>query len=211
MKKINIADGIVAMVGKAATYCEIYISDAIEKLELFFTNSFMDEFGRTPTEYDYIQRCTCISEFIQKYDIKNVKIIGGQNLKTTSNMFGRCINIESIDLSSFDTSNVTDMFAMFANCWKLQKINFNNFNTSNVKNMGDMFNECTNLKTLNLSNFKACSLQYADCMFINCTNLENIDFPNFELSDKCHTYGMTHRCISLKKINFPKSIMKRML
>ena len=51
-------------------------------------------------------------------------------------MFQNCIELEYLDLSNFNTINVTDMSGMFNLCGALQEIEgINNFNTYNVNNM----------------------------------------------------------------------------
>ena len=59
----------------------------------------------------------------------------------------------NIDLSNFNTNNVTDMSLMFYKCSSLKELNLNNFNTNNVTNMRWMFSGCSSLKELNLKNF----------------------------------------------------------
>ena len=44
-------------------------------------------------------------------------------------MFYNCKNIEKIDLSKFDSSNVVNMERMFCNCKNLETINLSNFET----------------------------------------------------------------------------------
>ena len=45
------------------------------------------------------------------------------------------------------------MACMFCGCKSLINLNLSNFNTQNVTNMSNMFNNCNTLKTINLSNF----------------------------------------------------------
>ena len=55
-------------------------------------------------------------------------------------MFQGCSEFEYLDLSNFNTSNVTDMACMFNGCKKLLVINgIDNFNTINVITMEGMF------------------------------------------------------------------------
>ena len=69
-------------------------------------------------------------------------------------MFNECNFIEYLDLSNFDTINVTNMGFMFKNCHELKEIKgINNFNTKNVLTMILMFKGCIELKHLDLSNF----------------------------------------------------------
>ena len=50
-----------------------------------------------------------------------------------------CSSLEKLDLSNFNTSNVTDMSSMFQNCSALKKLDLSCFNTNNVKEMKTMF------------------------------------------------------------------------
>jgi surface protein len=67
-------------------------------------------------------------------------------------MFYGCSNLTSLDLSTFDTSSVTDMYGMFEGCSGLTSLDLSSFNTSNVTNMSGMFSGCINLININLSN-----------------------------------------------------------
>ena len=80
-------------------------------------------------------------------------------------MFESCTEIETLDLSNFNTSNVTDMSFMFTKCYKLREIKgLNKFNTSNDKNMSFMFYFCSNLVSLDLSNFNTSNVTDTTCM-----------------------------------------------
>ena len=59
----------------------------------------------------------------------------------------------SIDLSAFDTSEVTNMRWMFAGCSSLTSLDVSKFDTSNVTNMSGMFSSCGRLTSLDVSNF----------------------------------------------------------
>ena len=58
------------------------------------------------------------------------------------NMFASCTSLTSLDLSNFDTSNVTDMLGMFYRCETLTSLDLSNFDTSNVTDMDGMFRFC---------------------------------------------------------------------
>lgn len=55
-------------------------------------------------------------------------------------MFRNCSGLTSLDLSGFNTQNVTDMRGMFYNCSGLTTLDLSSFNTQNVTNMNLMFN-----------------------------------------------------------------------
>ena len=50
-------------------------------------------------------------------------------------MFQLCEQIEYLDLSNFNTSNITDLSIMFQECFELKFLDISNFNTKNIKNM----------------------------------------------------------------------------
>ena len=61
-----------------------------------------------------------------------------------SDMFSRCYKLNSIDLSNFNTNNVTNMSDMFSGCKSSNSIDLSNFNTTNVTDMSGMFNNISN-------------------------------------------------------------------
>ena len=74
-------------------------------------------------------------------------------------------NILDMNLSNFDTSNVTNMQSMFSGMPNLTTLNLSNFNTSKVTDMSGMFNTMPNLTTLNLSNFNTSKVTDVRYMF----------------------------------------------
>ena len=64
------------------------------------------------------------------------------------------------------------MGSMFSECKSLTNLNLSNFNTQNVTNMGSMLSECKSLTNLNLSNFNAQNVTYIRFMFYGCESLK---------------------------------------
>ena len=92
-------------------------------------------------------------------------------------MFQQCNELEYLDLSNFDTSNVKEMRLMFNECHKLKEIKgINILNTENVTNMMGMFLECKVLEYLDLSNFDTSNVKYMNCMFNECHKLKEFPF-----------------------------------
>ena len=60
-------------------------------------------------------------------------------------MFTDCGKLISLDLSSFDTKNVTNMSYMFTGCRNLINLNISSFITDNVEDMSDIFDGCDDL------------------------------------------------------------------
>ena len=57
-------------------------------------------------------------------------------------MFYECSSLKELNLSNFNTINVTDMGGMFIRCSSLKELNISNFNTNNVTVMSGMFSVC---------------------------------------------------------------------
>ena len=91
-------------------------------------------------------------------------------------------NILELDLSNFDTSQVTGMHSMFFDMSSLTTLNLSNFNTSNVTNMQNMFCGMSNLTTLDLSNFDTSKVEDMNSMFRSMYNLTTLDLSNFDTS-----------------------------
>ena len=82
-------------------------------------------------------------------------------------MFYGCDKLTSLDLSSFNTSTVTDMRDMFSGCDKLTSLNLSSFDTSKVTTMSNMFDYCAELTSLILGpNF----FKFADFLHLNLSH-----------------------------------------
>ena len=68
-------------------------------------------------------------------------------------MFSFCSSIKNLDVTKFNTTEVTDMTKMFYNCSNLTSLEISKFDTSKVKNMDQMFSNCYNLNYLDFSSF----------------------------------------------------------
>ncbi len=88
-------------------------------------------------------------------------------------MFFGC-NLTSLDLSSFDTSNVTRMHYMFDSCRHLTSLDLSSFNTNKVTDMGSIFDFCSSLKSLDLSGWNISDVTSTNGMFIGCSSLTTI-------------------------------------
>ena len=109
--------------------------------------------------------------------IYDIKIVINKKMKDCSFMFSDCDKIISIDLSSFDASDATDISHMFYQCYQLESINFTSFNTKNLVNMSYMFLKCTKLKEIDISSFDINKVDLKENMkdlFLNCKSLETI-------------------------------------
>ena len=121
--------------------------------------------------------------------------------------FYQCNKLEEINLTNVDTSNVTDMTQMFSSCSNLTSLDLSSFNTSNVTDMSAMFNVCRNLTSLDLSNFDTSNVMNMQYMFYSCSALTSLDLSNFDTSNVMNMQYMFGGCDTLVNlyINFDTS------
>lgn len=65
-------------------------------------------------------------------------------------MFEGCKSLTSLNISGFDTSQVTDMHFMFSDCHSLASLDLSHFDTATVTDMRYMFRNCSSLTSLDV-------------------------------------------------------------
>ena len=137
----------------------------------------------------------------EKDQVKKIKIIIDNKVKSLYKLFYSCNCIETITFQNYDRNNIEDMSCMFM-CCSAKEVNFSVFNTENVKNMSYMFDECTSLKKIDLSNFNTKNVTNMREMFYDCTSIEEINLSNLNNKKLTNITSMFDKCASLKKIDF---------
>lgn len=140
-------------------------------------------------------------------------------LKTTDNLyytFLGCSKLIELDVSGFDTSDVTNMCKVFQECSNLEEIKgIENWNVSKVKTFGYMFNDCPNLKYLDLSKWNTVSVTNKsntegasngfERMFRNCKGLTYLNLSNFTNNNGATCVEMAAGCWNLGGVDLDMS------
>ena len=142
---------------------------------------------------------------LESIDVSNFDT---SNVTNMSYMFMECPNLKSIDVSNFDTSNVTNMSYMFYGCRNLTELDLRNFETSNVTTMQSMFTGCTGMNELNLNNFDTSNVTDVQNMFFNCSKIVGIDVGNCDASKVRSLLSFFKRCYKLTNLKFFKNFGK---
>ena len=140
----------------------------------------------------------------KKEGIYNIKLKFHISIKDCSHMFDHCFNyggLISLDLSNFDTKNVTNMGYMFYECDDLKNIDLSSLNTRNVINMNRMFAGCHFLTKLNVLSFDTKNVINMECMFAGCFGLQDINLSSFDTKNVTNMSMMFSECTSLKKLD----------
>jgi surface protein len=115
-------------------------------------------------------------------------------------MFYGCSGLTSLDLSSFDTSSLKNLFGMFEDCSGLKSINLTNFKTDKVENMGQLFLNCSSLESLDVSGFKTDEANSMFNMFRDCSSLKSLDLSSFNTQKVTNMFLMFSGCSNLTTI-----------
>ena len=118
-----------------------------------------------------------------------------------SGMFSYLDNVDTLDLTGLDTSNMTSMTYMFYNSNSLKSINLSNFNTSKLLYANNMFNGCTSLESLDLSNFNTSKVTNFSNMFRDCQKMKEINLSNFDTLSATTFANLFHNCSSLTTLD----------
>ena len=122
-----------------------------------------------------------------EYKIKNILELDLSNFDTSqvtdmNIMFNHMRDLTTLDLSNFDTSKVTNMRGMFGAMFNLTTLNLSSFDTSKVTDMYGMFHGTSELTSLDLSNFDTSQVTDMGYMFNNMRSLTSLDLSNFDTS-----------------------------
>ncbi|MDO4715073.1 MAG: BspA family leucine-rich repeat surface protein [Bacteroidales bacterium] len=135
-------------------------------------------------------------------------IVGLEHLNTTkvtdmSLMFGNCISLKSLDVTSFNLNEVTNMSRMFYACFSLTGLDLPSLEVPKLTDMSAMFVNCKSLSYLDLSSLEAPKLTDMSAMFANCGNLSYVDFSSLKAPKLTDMNNMFAYCSQLTEVGFP--------
>ena len=143
--------------------------------------------GKNIDDFSYVH----IFDKIGKYKIE---YLFKKQLKKTNHLFYKCVNIVSLNLMNFNTTNVTKMNFMFHCCKSLKKLNLSNINTKKVTNIKYMFGGCSKLESINLKKFNTQNVEDMSHLFWDCKSLKNVDLSEFNTQNAINMSNMFNGC-----------------
>ena len=133
---------------------------------------------------------------LTKVNIKHFILSG-----SAKDVFAECNSLEKIDVSGWDTSNVTSLRGIFCLCYALTEIvGLENWNTDNVQDMHGIFNQDSKLKSVNVSNWNTANVTNMRLLFDHCSSLTNLDLSGWNTDNVEDMHSMFSYCISLTTI-----------
>lgn len=124
-----------------------------------------------------------------KYSLSNVDLSSFDTSRVT-NMYGmfESLNVDNLDLSTLNTKNVTNMAGMFWGCGA-ETLDISNFDTSNVTDMSELFRYAKAREVIGLDKLDTSNVTNMKYMF-SISKMEYINVSNFNTSEVKTMYGM---------------------
>jgi len=152
-------------------------------------------------ERDFVQSSDGKFTILLNENEFTIKVGWNNSPSSCGNMFNGIQEITSIDLSEFDTSNVSDMSFMFSECINLEALDIRNLNLSSVTSFNSMFKSCISLKAIDLSNLDASLATTISGMFSHCSSLTYINLSNIKLGSLKDMSYLFYQCESVTRID----------
>ena len=130
----------------------------------------------------------------------NVSNWDTSNVTNMSNTFSHCELLTSIDVSKWNTSKVTNMEGMFVDCNLLASVDVSKWNTSKVTDMASMFSICGTLRSIDVSKWNTSNVTDISGMFFGCGSLHSVDITGWDTSKVTNMTRLFFNCSSLTTI-----------
>ncbi len=129
----------------------------------------------------------------------DVSTLDTSSVTNMNNMFSEC-SLTSIDLSAWDVSSVTDMSYMFY-FNDLTSIDTTGWDTSSVTDISSMFRNCRPLTSLDLSGWDTSRVTNMESLFQECYELKTLDISDWDTSSVTNMWSMFRSCRSLETLD----------
>jgi len=147
----------------------------------------------------------CSGMFEAWWDLEEIDLSKADftNVVSMSHMFNDNYSMTTLNLSGIKTPNLKEIGMMFAydNC--LETLDLSSMDFSKVQSMQQLFKECYALESVNLGRMSTASVITMDEMFYKCYSLKTLDLSSFNTSSVQYMSGMFEGCRSLTTIYGP--------
>jgi len=150
-----------------------------------------------------INKVKDMNEIIKKKELDLSKW-NTNNVTDMSYLFYNCSSLSSLpDISKWNTNNATNMSDIFSGCSSLSSLpDISNWNTINVINMSYLFSECSSLISLpDISKWNTNNVKDMRYLFYNCSSLLSLpDISKWNTSNVTNMIDLFSVCSSLSSL-----------
>ena len=187
---------------------ELYINNIKKEYNKFFIPEKEGTYDIKLIINSCIKDCKYMFFYCKNLIKVDLSLFETKEVTNMNGMFYECSNLKEIDLKNLDTKKVVNMSYLFNHCHNLKKLDLASFNTENVKDMNSMFCNCKNIENIVLTSFNTQNVNDMECMFADCHNLKNIDLNSFDVNNVDDLSSMFRNCHNLISIDLSKFLNK---
>lgn len=118
-----------------------------------------------------------------------------------NNAFARLSNLKKVDLSGWNTQEMTSAEFMFWQCEALETLDLSRWNMQRVESLCGCFKGCKGLKHLAISNWDTASLTNISGLFEECMALESLDLSRWNTSKVVSMGSVFEKCVALQTLD----------
>ena len=156
---------------------------------------------------NYSNNCPSVTSlanlFSDAYYMKTLTFAKGMDtskIKSMVYMFYNCTELVSLDLSSFDVTNLSEAHNMFYSCSRLTSLILPDFSKGSLSTISSFFYNCRSLVSIDVSSFNTSNCTSCGNMFADCRSLVSLDLSNFDMSNCTSFSDMFYNCNKLTHI-----------
>ena len=197
----NLFDGLKNLI--EANFTNFYSTNRKLMDKMFFECSYLEYVNISKFNNNLFTAGSLFQVFLGCQSLISLDISSFDTTECTNmaELFYSCKNLISLDISNFNTEKINSMSKMFLGCRQLTSLNLSNFKTELVTNMENMFASCESLTSIDLYNFKTENVKTMKSMFYGCIKLKSLDLSNFETPSLEEFKSMFSNCYSLTSLN----------
>ena len=146
--------------------------------------------------------------FVNLTTINNGALLDTSKATTFEGMFFNAQKLTGIDVSNWNTENVTSLYATFAFCISIENLDVSNWNVVNVTSMeytfGTYYTTTGFMKLVsigNVSEWNTSKVKNMSSMFQGCYYLESVDVSNWDTTNVTNMSFMFTYCYSLENLD----------
>ena len=140
------------------------------------------------------------NEYLKEVYFKKVKNTKNIKLTTIQDMFFKCTNLISLDISNIDTKDVVNIDYTFDRCYSLKSLDLSKNNFQNVKTAVFSFAYCRSLTSINLDT-PFTNLEVFNYSFYDTHSLTSLDLSKMKPEKLKICFDMLSECYSLTYVN----------
>ena len=123
------------------------------------------------------------------------------NVTTIGNMFDGATGLTTAKVDNWNLRSLTNMSCMFQRCGELTDVDVSKWNTSNVTNISWMFNGCEKINNLDVSNWNTSNVTDMSATFQGCNLLNSLDVSKWNTSNVTNMAWMFEGCSKLNNLD----------